>query len=71
MITALTAQNTTGVTGVHAVPADFVAAQIDAVLADLEIGAIKTGMLANAAIVAAVAGALAQRRARSRSWSIR
>ena len=53
-ITALTAQNTTGVTGVHAVPADFVVAQIDAVLADLEIGAIKTGMLANAAIVAAV-----------------
>ncbi len=53
-ITALTAQNTTGVTGVHAVPADFVVAQIDAVLADLEIGAIKTGMLANAAIVTAV-----------------
>lgn len=57
-ITALTAQNTVGVHGVHAVPPAFVIAQIDAVLSDLEIGAIKTGMLATAAIVAAVADRL-------------
>jgi hydroxymethylpyrimidine/phosphomethylpyrimidine kinase len=58
-VTALTAQNTLGVHGVHPVPADFVIAQIDAVLADLGVGAIKTGMLATAAIVGAVAGRLA------------
>ncbi|MDO8614141.1 MAG: bifunctional hydroxymethylpyrimidine kinase/phosphomethylpyrimidine kinase [Dehalococcoidia bacterium] len=55
-ITALTAQNTMGVTGVHEVPAEFVAAQIDAVFADIVPDAVKTGMLANAAIVQAVAG---------------
>ncbi len=54
-ITALTAQNTLGVHGVHLVPAEFVIAQIDAVLSDLEVGAIKTGMLASTAIVRAVA----------------
>lgn len=55
VITALTAQNTQGVSGVHAVPADFVALQLKAVLSDIEVGAVKTGMLANAAIVEAVA----------------
>jgi hydroxymethylpyrimidine/phosphomethylpyrimidine kinase len=55
VITALTAQNTLGVTAVEAVAPSFVAAQMDAVLSDLEVGAIKTGMLANAAIVAMVA----------------
>ena len=53
-ITALTAQNTRGVTGVEPVAASFVVAQIEAVLADLDVGAIKTGMLANAGIVEAV-----------------
>ena len=48
----------------------FVAAQLEAVLSDLDVGAIKTGMLANADIVEAVAGACARRR-RGRSWSIR
>jgi hydroxymethylpyrimidine/phosphomethylpyrimidine kinase len=57
-ITALTAQNTRGVAAVEPVAARFVVAQIDAVLGDLEVGAIKTGMLANAEIVAAVAGRL-------------
>jgi hydroxymethylpyrimidine/phosphomethylpyrimidine kinase len=57
-LTALTAQNTRGVAAVEPVAARFVVAQIDAVLADLEVGAIKTGMLANAEIVAAVAGRL-------------
>ena len=63
-ITALTAQNTRGVAGVEPVAASFVVAQIEAVLADLDVGAIKTGMLANAGIVEAVARCLraAQRR---------
>ena len=47
-ITAVTAQNTTGVFAIHDVPADVIAAQIDAVFADLDIGAVKIGMLAAA-----------------------
>src|SRR5919106_785400 len=57
-ITALTAQNTIGVTGVHAVPAEFVTAQIEAVAEDLGCDAVKTGMLATAAIVEAVVAAI-------------
>ncbi|AOI78997.1 MULTISPECIES: bifunctional hydroxymethylpyrimidine kinase/phosphomethylpyrimidine kinase [Burkholderia] len=57
-ITALTAQNTRGVTGVHAPDAAFVTAQLDAVFDDIRIDAVKIGMLANAAIVHAVADAL-------------
>ncbi len=58
VITALTAQNTRGVTGVHAPDAGFVSAQLDAVFDDIRIDAVKIGMLANAAIVRAVAAAL-------------
>ncbi|MBR8236551.1 MULTISPECIES: bifunctional hydroxymethylpyrimidine kinase/phosphomethylpyrimidine kinase [unclassified Burkholderia] len=58
VITALTAQNTRGVTGVHAPDAAFVTAQLDAVFDDIRIDAVKIGMLANAAIVQAVADAL-------------
>ncbi|HZJ06216.1 MAG TPA: bifunctional hydroxymethylpyrimidine kinase/phosphomethylpyrimidine kinase [Nocardioidaceae bacterium] len=54
-ITALTAQNTRGVAGIHVVPADFIVAQIEAVLGDLPVAAVKTGMLATPAIVSAVA----------------
>ncbi len=54
-ITALTAQNTRGVSGVHMVPADFVRAQVEAVLDDFAVAATKTGMLATADIVATVA----------------
>ena len=54
-ITALTAQNTTGVRGVHATPTDFVLAQVEAVLDDLPVAGVKTGMLATAATVTAVA----------------
>ena len=57
-ITALTAQNTTGVTAIHAVPPDFVRAQIDAVTSDIAVDAIKIGMLANAQIIAAVTATL-------------
>jgi hydroxymethylpyrimidine/phosphomethylpyrimidine kinase len=61
VLTALTAQNTRGVTAVHTPPATFVTAQIEAVFADLDVRAVKTGMLADAPIVTAVADALAQR----------
>lgn len=53
-ITAVTAQNTVSVEGVHPVPAGFVVRQIEAVLADFEVRAVKTGMLATAATIAAV-----------------
>ena len=58
-ITAITAQNTTGVTAVLALPADLVTAQIEAVATDIGADAVKTGMLASAAIVEAVAAAIA------------
>lgn len=58
--TALTAQNTRGVTGIHVVPPDFVAEQIRSVFADIRVGAVKIGMTANAAIAGAVADVLAR-----------
>jgi hydroxymethylpyrimidine/phosphomethylpyrimidine kinase len=58
-IAALTAQNTLGVHGVVAIDPEFVGLQIDVVLSDLGADAIKLGMLANAAIVAAVVERLA------------
>jgi len=61
VITALTAQNTTAVTGIHSVPPAFVAQQLAAVTSDLTVRAAKTGMLFSAEIVAAVADALARR----------
>lgn len=57
-VTALTAQNTQGVLGVHAVPAEFVTLQIEAVAGDIGCDAVKTGMLATATIVEAVAAAI-------------
>jgi hydroxymethylpyrimidine/phosphomethylpyrimidine kinase len=57
-LTAVTAQNTLGVMAVHALPADLVTAQIEAVVGDLGADAVKTGMLATAAIVEAVAAAI-------------
>lgn len=58
VLTALTAQNTHGVQGVEPVRPEFVTAQLKSVLDDLDVRAIKTGMLANSAIVSAVADAL-------------
>ena len=58
VITALTAQNTLGVTGIQQVPADFVTAQIDAVFADLDVGAVKIGMVADLAVIDAIAAGL-------------
>jgi hydroxymethylpyrimidine/phosphomethylpyrimidine kinase len=57
-ITAVTAQNTTGVVAAMPLPADFVTAQIEAVAGDLVIDATKIGMLATTAIVEAVAAAI-------------
>jgi hydroxymethylpyrimidine kinase/phosphomethylpyrimidine kinase len=59
-VTALTAQNTQGVTDIHDVPADFVEAQIDAVVTDIGVDAAKTGMLSSARIIETVAGAVEQ-----------
>jgi len=60
VITALTAQNTCGVSDVHVVPAEFVTAQLDAVFSDLDVRAVKTGMLARSDIIEAIAAALAR-----------
>ena len=58
VITALTAQNTNGVSGIHLVPADFVTAQIDAVFGDLEVKAVKIGMVAQLATIDAIVAGL-------------
>ena len=58
VITAVTAQNSLGVTGVHDLPPEFVALQIDAVLDDFGADAVKLGMLSTASIIRAVADRL-------------
>jgi hydroxymethylpyrimidine/phosphomethylpyrimidine kinase len=58
VITALTAQNTRGVTGIHQVSAEFVTAQIDAVFGDIEVKAVKIGMVAQLATIDAIAADL-------------
>ncbi len=65
VIVALTAQNTQGVTGIHAVPADFVTAQLDAVFSDLDVAAVKIGMLATAELIETVAAGLIRHKARN------
>jgi hydroxymethylpyrimidine/phosphomethylpyrimidine kinase len=57
VITALTAQNTRGVAGIHHVPADFVTAQIDAVFSDLDVNAVKIGMVSQLATIEAIMAA--------------
>ncbi len=57
-ITALTAQNTRGVRGIHAVPADFLRAQIEAVVEDIGVDAVKLGMLHSPEVVEVVAWAI-------------
>lgn len=59
VIAALTAQNTIGVQGVHEVPADFVRLQMNSVFADLDVKAVKIGMLASAALIDTVVDGLA------------
>ncbi len=60
VITALTAQNTTGVQGLQPVAPEMVAAQLEAIFTDIKIDAVKVGMLATAAIVKVVAAGLRQ-----------
>lgn len=69
-ITALTAQNTLGVTGIHPVPPAFVAAQMQAVLEDIGTDAIKTGMLVDAGVIEAVAGVLGTWIVDRGSWAV-
>lgn len=58
VLTALTAQNTLGVSAIHEVPPQFVTAQIDAVFSDIRVDAVKIGMLANSAVIEAVASGM-------------
>jgi hydroxymethylpyrimidine/phosphomethylpyrimidine kinase len=58
VITALTAQNTHGVFGIHDVPREFITAQIDAVFSDLKVDAVKIGMLSHPAVIEVVAAGL-------------
>ena len=65
VITALTAQNTQGVRAIHDVPAEFVTAQIDAVFSDLDVNAVKIGMLSRVATIEAVAAGLDRHHAKN------
>jgi hydroxymethylpyrimidine/phosphomethylpyrimidine kinase len=65
VIAALTAQNTKGVTAIHDVPAEFIAAQIDAVFSDLAVGAVKVGMLSQTSTIEAVAEGLKRQDAKN------
>jgi hydroxymethylpyrimidine/phosphomethylpyrimidine kinase len=58
VITALTAQNTQGVAAIHQVPADFVTAQLDVVFGDLDIKAVKIGMVAQRAVIEVIVAGL-------------
>ena len=58
VITALTAQNTNGVSGIHQVPSDFVTAQMDAVFTDLDVKAVKIGMVAQLVTIDAIVAGL-------------
>jgi hydroxymethylpyrimidine/phosphomethylpyrimidine kinase len=64
VITALTAQNTKGVAAIHDVPGDFIGAQMDAVFSDLDIAAVKIGMLSQVTSIKAVAAGLRRHHAR-------
>ena len=60
VVTALTAQNTVGVTGIHAVPPSFAAQQMAAVIGDIGVDAVKIGMLYSADLIESVADSLQQ-----------
>ena len=64
VITALTAQNTRGVTDIHLPPIDFIKAQINAIFEDIRVDAVKIGMVANAGIAKAVKDALVDQHGR-------
>ncbi len=62
VVVALTAQNTHGVTAIHDAPAEFITAQIDAVMTDLDVRAVKIGMVSQAASIEAIAAGLDRHR---------
>ncbi len=64
VITALTAQNTRGVAGVHPVPAEFIATQLETLLDDVRIDAVKIGMVASREVAEVIREALTRRRPR-------
>ncbi|BDR10123.1 bifunctional hydroxymethylpyrimidine kinase/phosphomethylpyrimidine kinase [Comamonas thiooxydans] len=64
-ITAITVQNTLGVTGIHGIPLDTVRGQIDAVVQDIGVDAVKIGMLATPDVVSVVADAIRRHRVRN------
>ena len=70
-ITAITAQNTVGVDAIHAVPAEVIVAQVEAVAADIGVDAVKVGMLGTGATIEAVVAGARPRSATSRSSSTR
>ena len=59
VVTSITAQNTVGVQGIHDLPPDFVALQINSVAGDIDIDAVKTGMLSNAGIIEKISECIA------------
>jgi hydroxymethylpyrimidine/phosphomethylpyrimidine kinase len=65
VLTALTAQNTQGVTAIHDVPPDFISAQLDSVFSDLKVDAVKIGMLSRPQAIVAVAQGLRKWQARN------
>jgi hydroxymethylpyrimidine/phosphomethylpyrimidine kinase len=65
VLTALTAQNTLGVQGIHDVPPDFIGQQIDSVFGDLAVDAVKVGMLSRVPAIEAVAAGLERHGARA------
>ncbi|WP_089713753.1 bifunctional hydroxymethylpyrimidine kinase/phosphomethylpyrimidine kinase [Halomonas daqiaonensis] len=67
VITALTAQNTRGVSGVHPVPTDFIGAQLETLFDDIDIDAVKIGMVASREVAEVIREALAPRRP---SWIV-
>jgi hydroxymethylpyrimidine/phosphomethylpyrimidine kinase len=65
VVTALTAQNTKGVSAIREVPAEFITAQLDAVFSDFAVAAVKIGMLGSVAAIGAVSSGLDRYRARN------
>lgn len=65
VITALTAQNTLGVSAIHDAPPDFITAQIDAVFSDLQVDAVKIGMLSQIPVIEAVTAGLKKHQAKN------
>lgn len=65
VLTALTAQNTQGVTAIHDVPTDFISAQIDAVFSDLEIDSVKIGMLSQIPVIETIASGIQKHNAKN------